>query len=64
VHLFMECPVIEQVWALSPMPLLIHNMKGRNISEWVKILVKPEDQLDIHGDEAKEFIICISSTDL
>ncbi len=64
MHLFMECPVIEQVWALSPMPLLIHNMKVRNISEWVKILIKPEDQLGIHGDEAKEFIICNSSTDL
>ena len=38
----MECPVVEQVWALSPMPLLIHKFKGRPMSKWVKMMVKPE----------------------
>jgi hypothetical protein len=58
----MECPIVEQVWALSPMPLLIHKFRGRPMSQWVKMMVKPEIVLGIHGKKAKEFTLLAALT--
>jgi hypothetical protein len=61
-HLFMECPIVEQVWALSPMPLLIHKFRGRPMSQWVKMMVKPEIVLGINGEKTKDFTLLAALT--
>jgi hypothetical protein len=58
----MEYPIVEQVWALSRKPLLIHKFRGRPMSQWVKMMVKPEIVLGIHGEKAKEFTLLVALT--
>ena len=37
--------------------LLFHNLRGRPFSQWVKMVVKLEVDLDIHRKETKDFIL-------